>query len=182
VSDEPGADETGGKQPWYSESSSIQEPFKDAILADGLEPGQVLAPVITSFGWHVIQYLRDDTEGEDAFLESLKTELADGADFAELARENGEGDEAADGGELGWVARGQLDEALERPIFETAVGEVSAVITVEGDGFYLFKVLAEEEREPTEEQLQIFEDQGFSRWYTDKKAAANIEYAVSAAA
>lgn len=181
VSDEPGADETGGKQPWYSESSSIQEPFKDAILADGLEPGQILAPVITSFGWHVIQYLRDDTEGEDVFLESLKTELADGADFARLARENGEGAEAADGGDLGWVARGQFDEVLERPMFETAVGEDSDVITVEGDGFYLFKVLAEEEREPTTEQLQIFKDQGFSRWYTDKKAAADIEYAANAA-
>ncbi len=179
VSDEPSAVETGGKQPWYSESSAIEEPFKDAILADGLEPGQILEPVITSFGWHVIQYLRDDSQGEDAYLETVKTQLADGADFAQLARENSEGPEAADGGDIGWIARGQFDEVLERAIFDTAVGEVSGVISVAGDGYYLFKILAEEEREPTDEQLQIFEDRGFTRWYTDKKAAADIEYASS---
>ena len=182
VSDEPSAAETGGKQPWYFESSTIEEPFKDAILAPGLEPGQILEPVISSFGWHVIQFLRPEGEGEQAWAESLKAQLDDGADFEQLVRDNSESDTAGEGGELGWIARGQLEETLELGIFDTPVGEVSDVVVNAGDGYYLFKVLAEEVREPTDEQLQIFEDQGFSRWYSDKKAAANIEYAIGPAA
>jgi parvulin-like peptidyl-prolyl isomerase len=182
VSDEPSAAETGGKQPWYFESSQIAEPFKDAILEPGLEPGQILEPVISTFGWHVIQFLRPEGEGEKAWAESLKAQLDDGADFAQLVRDNSEGDTADEGGELGWIARGQLEETLELGIFDTPVGEVSNVVVNAGDGFYLFKILAEEVREPTDEQLQIFEDQGFSRWYSDKKAAADIEYAIGPAA
>lgn len=181
VSDEPGADETGGKQPWYYESSPIEEPFKDAILAPGLEPGQILAPVISSFGWHVIQFLRPEGDGEGAWAESLKAQLEDGADFGQLARDNSEGDTAAEGGELGWIAKGQLIEVLEAGIFDTPVGEVSDVVVNAGDGYYLFKVVAEEVREPSDEQLQIFEDEGFSRWYSERKAAADIQYAGAAA-
>jgi parvulin-like peptidyl-prolyl isomerase len=182
VSDEPDADVTGGKQPWYFESSTIEEPFKDAILEPGLEPGQILEPVISSFGWHVIQFLRPEGEGEQAWAESLKAQLDDGAAFEQLVRDNSEGDTAGEGGELGWIARGQLEETLELGIFDTPIGEVSDVVVNAGDGYYLFKVLAEEVREPTDEQLQVFEDQGFSRWYSDKKAAANIEYAIGPAA
>ena len=182
VSDEPGAAETGGKQPWYYESSPIEEPFKDAILAPGLEPGQILEPVISSFGWHVIQYMRPEGDGEKAWAESLKAQLDDGANFRQLARDNSEGDTAADGGDLGWIARGQLIEALEQAIFATPVGEVSGVVVNAGDGYYLFKVLAEEVREPSDEQLQVFENEGFNRWYSDKKAAADIQYATGATA
>jgi parvulin-like peptidyl-prolyl isomerase len=179
-SDEPSARDTGGKQPWYYPNSSIDQAFKDAILAEGLEPWQILAPVKTGFGWHVIQFMRPTGEGETAYLESLKEEIADEADFREAARDNSENEEAEPGGDIGWIAKGQLTDALDSAIFSTAIQAESEVVTVAGDGDYLFWVIAEETREPTEEQLRIFEDAGFQYWYTGQKKAADIEYNIAA--
>lgn len=176
VSDEGSASLTGGKQPWYYESSTIDDAFKAAILAGGLIPGQLLEPVKTTFGWHVIQFMRLSGQGEDAFLESLKAQAADEAAFRQLAKDNSEGEAAEDGGDIGWVAMGELEDQLDRAVFDTAVGALSVVVAISGDGAYLFRILGEETRTPTEEQLEIFEENGFSYWYTRQKEAADIEY------
>ena len=175
-SDEPSAVETGGKQPWYYPTSSVDPAFKDAILADGLEPWQLLAPVKTDFGWHVIQFMRASGEGETAYLEDLREEIKDAIDFREAARDNSEDTEAEPDGDIGWIARGELAQELDAAIFATAIEAKSEVATVAGDGDYLFWVIAEETREPTEEQLQIFEESGFQYWYTGQKEAADIDY------
>jgi parvulin-like peptidyl-prolyl isomerase len=175
-SDEPSAVETGGKQPWYYSDSSIDTAFKEAILAEGLEPGQILAPVKTSFGWHVIQFMRASGTGETAHLEGLKEEIVDAVDFREAARDNSENEDAEPDGDIGWIARGQLAADLDAAIFATAIESTSEVVTVSGDGDYLFWIIAEETRTPTEEQLAIFEDTGFQFWYTAEKEAADIEY------
>jgi parvulin-like peptidyl-prolyl isomerase len=175
-SDEPSAKDTGGKQPWYYASSTIDQAFKDAIFAPDLEPGQLLEPVKSAFGWHVIQFMRPTGEGELAWLNELKTKITDDASFRQAARDNSEGDEADEGGDIGWIAKGQLATLLDTEIFKTAVGAISTVVTIEGDGSYLLKVLAEETRTPTEEQIEIFEDTGFQYWYTQQKEAADIQY------
>lgn len=176
VSDEPSAKDTGGKQPWYYPTSSVDSAFKNAIFAEGLEPGELLAPVKSAFGWHVIQFMRPAGDGDTAWLEEVKAEIKDDAGFKQAARDNSEGDEAGDGGDIGWIAMGQLTDALDGPIFSTAIGQMTDVITVSGDGNYLLKVVGEETRTPTEEQIQIFEDTGFQYWYAGQKAAADIEY------
>ena len=176
LSDEGSASVTGGKQPWYYESSTIDDAFKAAIMADGLTPGQLLEPVKTSFGWHVIQFMRPSGTGEDAYLESIKGQLGDDASFRQVAKDTSEGEAAEDGGDIGWVAMGELADQLDAAVFETALGALSAVVDVAGDGTYLFRVLAEETRTPTEEQIEIFEENGFNYWYTRQKEEADIEY------
>ncbi len=175
-SDEGSAKATGGKQPWYFDSSTIDDAFKAAIMADGLTPGQVLEPVKTSFGWHVIQFMRPTGQGEAAWMESLKGRVTTDASFRQVAKDTSEGEAAEDGGDIGWIAPGQLEDKLDAAIFTTAVGALTAVIEVEGTGTYLFRILAEQTREPTEEQLEIFEQNGFNYWYTKQKEAATIEY------
>jgi parvulin-like peptidyl-prolyl isomerase len=175
-SDEGSAKATGGKQPWYYDSSTIDAAFKAAIMAEGLTPGQLLEPVKTSFGWHVIQFMRPLGEGEKAWLESLKGRVTTDASFRQVAKDTSEGEAAEDGGDIGWIAPGQLEDQLDTAIYTTAVGALTAVIEVTGTGTYLFRVLAEETREPTEEQLAIFEENGFNYWYTKQKEAADIEY------
>jgi PPIC-type PPIASE domain. len=182
MSDEQSAKTTGGKQPWYYESSSVDQAFKDAILADGLQPGQLLAPVKSAFGWHVIQFLRPSGDGEAAWLTALKAKITDEASFRQAAKDNTEGAGAADGGDIGWVARGQLDSTLERAIFATAIGAQSDVTDVSSDGTYLFWVLGEESRPPTDAQLKIFKNSGFTTWYTAKKEAATIKYLIGSSA
>ena len=145
-------------------------------MAEGLTPGQLLEPVKTSFGWHVIQFMRPTGQGEAAWLESLKGRVTTDESFRQVAKDTSEGEAAEDGGDIGWIAPGQLEDQLDTAISTTAVGALSAVIEVTGTGNYLFRILAEETREPTEEQLAIFEENGFNYWYTKQKEAANIEY------
>lgn len=173
-SDEPNAGSTGGKLPYYDPSSPIDTAFAKAIFTPGLQPGQILAPVKSSFGWHIIQYMRPYGDGELAWLNKLRTDLLAGGDFEQVARDQGEGPEAASGGDIGWVAAGQLGELKETPIFSAAVGGITDVTTISSEGVYLWKVVAEEMREPTAEQIKTFKDTGFTNWYTLRKAEAKI--------
>ncbi|MBA3876667.1 MAG: hypothetical protein C0498_06990 [Anaerolinea sp.] len=181
MSDEGSATTTGGKQPYYNPTSSIDPAFAGAIFQPGLKPGDILPPVRSSFGWHVIQFMRPYGDGEKAWLDTIRQQAVDGADFAQLARDQGEGPEAAAGGDIGWVAIGQLGNLKETPIFETPVGEITPVVQITGEGVYLYKVVAEERREPTPEQIAIFKNSGFDNWYSAKKAAATITRSGSSA-
>jgi parvulin-like peptidyl-prolyl isomerase len=180
-SDESSAKASGGKLPYFDSTSSIDPAFAAAIFADGLEPGDLIPPVKSAFGWHVVQFMRPYGEGEKAWMDGLSAQALADADFAQLATDQGEGEEAADGGDIGWIARSELSTELETAIFDATVGGISAVVEIPGDGVYLFKVLAEEEREPTKEQLAIFEDSGFSKWYTKEKDEVEVVISPSAA-
>jgi parvulin-like peptidyl-prolyl isomerase len=182
-SDDTGSKAKGGKlDGWQDPTTPLAKPFADAIFQKGLRPMQLLEPVKTDFGWHVIQFMRAYGDGDEAFMDDLKTRADAGIDFAQLARDYGEGDEAKKGGDIGWIIAGQLPDLKEGQIFETKVGEVSDVANVQDDGLYLFKVLAEETRPPSKEQIKIFEDSGFTDWYTLKKSAAKIERLVGTSA
>lgn len=184
--DERSARLNGGKQPWYYPGSTVDAAFKSAILAPGLTPGQLLAPVKSEFAWHVIQFMRPIGSGDKAFLTDLKAKITNEASFRQQAIDTSEGAEAKDGGDLGWIATSQLSDTLDTAVFATAVGTVSDVITVADgtseDGQYLLMVLAEEVRDPSEEQLKIYEDSGFSTWYTRQKEAADITYNIVSSA
>jgi len=108
-------------------------------------------------------------------LKSLKDQSDNkGADFAVLARDTSEARSAGNGGDIGWIAKGQFDDALTAAIVGTPIGKTSDVVTVAGDGSYLFKVAAEESRTPEGRQLQELTSTAFSRWYDAKKSAAVI--------
>ncbi|MEX1168653.1 MAG: peptidylprolyl isomerase [Chloroflexota bacterium] len=164
---------TGGKLPYFDAESAVDEGFKAAIVVPGLEAGQILKPARSSFGWHVIQvmYMPPDLDRMNA----LKTQADAGGDFAELARDNSESERAGAGGDLGWVARGQLEASLIDTIFAAELGGTTPVVTVDNDGLYLFKVLAEEVRTPEGRQLEQLRSTAFSDWYSAKKDAVEID-------
>lgn len=66
-----------------------------------------------------------------ARLQALKDELALGADFAALARQHSQGPEAAEGGLMGWVGRGDLVSELDSALFSLAPGSTSDVLETE---------------------------------------------------
>lgn len=174
LSDEGSAVSTGGKLPFFDSTSSIDPAFAEAIFKEGLEPGDLIPPFKSGFGWHVVQFMRAYGDGDQAWLGTLRQQVVDGADFAELARDQGEGPEAENGGDIGWIAVGQLGSEKETPIFLTRIGGVSDVVSIEGDGSYLFQVIAEEERAASPEQIAAFEESGFDTWYAEKKAEVEI--------
>jgi len=165
---------TGGKLGYISAESDLSqaEDFKAAILAPGLQPGQLLAPVKTDIGWHVIQVMYHAPDA--TWMAKLKTDADAGADFAALARDNSEAETASKGGDLGWVAPNQLDPRLTDAIFAAEVGKTSSIVSITGDGTYLFKVLAEETRTPEGRQLTQLTSNAFATWYNAKKQAVAI--------
>jgi parvulin-like peptidyl-prolyl isomerase len=163
---------TGGKLPYFDSTSSVDAAFKAAILAPGLKPGDILTPVRSAFGWHVIQVMYRPPDATQ--MASLKDQADKGADFALLARDNSDAPSSGSGGDLGWVTKGQLDDALTTAIYATPIGKTSDVVTVDKDGLYLFKVIAEETRTPEGRQLDDLTATAFARWYNQKKSAATI--------
>lgn len=74
-----------------------------------------------------------------ARIEELREEAALGAEFAELAKTYSQGPEAEEGGLLGWIARGDLVEALDGAAFALGDGEVSPPVETEF-GYHILRV------------------------------------------
>ncbi|HUP54400.1 MAG TPA: peptidylprolyl isomerase, partial [Methylomirabilota bacterium] len=166
-----GAAGSGGELGAYvSADSSYVESFSAPILAAKPTDGQLLPPIKTEFGYHIVQVLSHAPD-----LAKIKTQLDGGADFAKLARDVSDGPESSRGGDLGWIAKGQLDEAKTTAIFGTAVGKTSDVVTIADDGQYLFHVVKEETRTPEGRQLEEIRSKAFSDWYKPKKDAVPVE-------
>jgi len=172
-SDEAAAATTGGKLPYFAPGTGIDEDFAAAIFAEGLRDGQLLEPVRTQFGWHVIQIQHGPTDLD--WMRKLRVRIVDeGADFGELARDTSETEDAADGGDIGWIAKGILQPVVEQQIFATEVGGVSQPLVVPDDGVYLFQVSEEEVRELDAEQRAELEQNVFPTWYAEKKLGYEI--------
>lgn len=74
-------------------------------------------------------------------VDSIAAALAGGADFGELARTRGK-DPA--GGDLGWLARGELDPSFERPLLALQKGQVTEPVRSPA-GYHLLKLVDREE-------------------------------------
>lgn len=71
----------------------------------------------------------------------LHARIRKGETLAELARKHSTAPEAENGGEVGWAAKGCLDEALEKMLFSLAPGEISP-ITPGPSGYHIFEVIS----------------------------------------
>ena len=137
----------GGDMGWRTES---QLPSLVAPVVPELNVGEPSEVLENNSGFHLVQVM-DRRGGEqqqfvqqhrvrhilvqpsDALTEAqaeqrareIYQQLKDGADFAELARE--ESDDAvsgSDGGNLGWVSPGQMVPAFEQAMLDARVGEI----------------------------------------------------------
>jgi peptidyl-prolyl cis-trans isomerase SurA len=69
----------------------------------------------------------------------LRTQLRQGADFAELAREHSKDATAKEGGDLGTLKRGELAQDVESQILSLQPGEVSKPFR-SALGYHIFKL------------------------------------------
>lgn len=162
---------TGGLLDAYvSEDSSYVETFTKPILEAEAADGELIGPIKTEFGYHIVEVVSHAPD-----LADIKRRVDGGADFAAIAREVSEGAEASRGGDIGWIARNQLDKTLTDAIFATEIGKTSEVVTLPNDaGEYLFLVTAEEERVAEGRQLEEIRQRLFRDWYSPKKAEVEI--------
>ena len=77
-----------------------------------------------------------DTE---ALCEELKTKIADGADFAELARAHSSCPSGASGGDLGSFGPGQMVPEFDTVVFSADVNEVQGPVKTQF-GYHLLEV------------------------------------------
>jgi parvulin-like peptidyl-prolyl isomerase len=73
--------------------------------------------------------------------EKILARLDKGEDMDELARSYSISPEAKDGGKVGWIAAGELDESMEEAIFSLPVGRRSSISKTHY-GYHIFEVLA----------------------------------------
>ena len=108
-------------------------------------------------------------------IELLAKQLEQGADFSELAKEHSEDTgSASEGGDLGWVALGDMVKPFEQALFEMQKGTVSGVVETQF-GYHLIKL--DDVRGETIESIEVkryeFEDE------LKKDAIASIFYDIS---
>jgi parvulin-like peptidyl-prolyl isomerase len=175
-SDDTGSGQRGGDLGWYDpESPSFVEEFATA-LAD-LEVGEISEPVETEFGWHVIQKT-GERESPDQLAAEVVDRLRDDPDrFAEVAALVSEDyPTAAEGGELGWVARWQLERMLEDAVFGLSeVGDISDPVTDSAGTIRIYQLLESSDSEEIEEdRLEQIRTNGVTRWL-DEEVRAPVE-------
>lgn len=172
-SDDPTSGAANGFLPYFAKDdpgTQLDPAFAAAIFAEGLAPGQLLPPVKSAFGWHVIQFVTAD----DPAVRSQALIAAagkPGTDVAKLAADNSIAASAVDGGDLGWVARYQLEKEPEDAIFATQLNGVSKAVTGTGLLFYIVTEIAT--RAPDPEQATTLRDSAFVNWYQGIKNDAN---------
>ena len=86
----------------------------------------------------------EEKEAARKQLEDVLREARAGADFAELAKRHSKDDSAAQGGDMGFVGRGQLVAALDSALFALKQGEVSDVVE-SALGLHLLKAVERQE-------------------------------------
>jgi len=121
-----------------------------------------MPPAISRRAAHIMLESLDDDEALSR-LQALRAELDNGADFAELARQNSEDTGSAEeGGDLGFSAGDAFPEEFEAALATLAPGEVSEPVQTDS-GWHLIKLLDVREldrpsfeslRAEIEEQLQ----------------------------
>ena len=69
----------------------------------------------------------------------IRKRLKNGENLDDLARKYSITPEAENGGEVGWVSKGELHESMEKPIFTLPTGKISPV-TKTPYGYHIFEV------------------------------------------
>ena len=98
-----------------------------------------------------------------------------GADFAQIARDQSEDSTTApNGGELGWVAKGEMVPEFEAVAFQTEPSQISQPFQTKY-GWHIIKVDAKEANRPmTTAQLTEVQKETLANWVASEKAAMKV--------
>ena len=182
TNDDPYVASVGGDLPWlpnalFTGSASSQAGLgmtavPAAIFQPGLAPG-LMAPILEPAMGYVVVDFQGLRPGPAQRIADAQILVNTGSDFAAEAAQYSDSTDASNGGDMGWVSRYQLASALEDAIFQTPIGGLSRVVQT-SDGYYLFKVLADENRTPDAAQQLVLKKAVFTSWLAQLTASTNI--------
>lgn len=133
-------------------------------------------------GYWLVQVLDRKAEPEEAHVQAIllaseeeakgiRARLVAGKDFAQLAAELSLLPNASDNkGDLGWITKGTIGQAVEEFIFsiDTEVGSLSQPIRDEGQttssGYWLLKVLDDDIRQISDEDRDLLVSKAMDDW------------------
>jgi peptidyl-prolyl cis-trans isomerase SurA len=163
----------GGDLGWRSQSD-VPTLFADKVTK--MKPGEVADPIRSPSGFHIIKMLEikgldnhiitntkvrhiliktnelvDDEEARKRLL-ALKARIADGDDFAALARAHSDDKGSAlKGGSLDWVGPGDVVKPFEEAMERLNINEISEPVQTQF-GWHLIQVLDRKNKDNTAEQ------------------------------
>lgn len=150
---------------------------EEAVTEEALQLAYELAFANTPTGTEYnAAHILVETEEEAS---AIVTDLAEGTDFAELARNRSIGPSGPGGGDLGWFSPGMMVPDFEAAVTALAVGEVSAPVQTEF-GWHVIKLIDKREAEwPRLDEVRnvLIEDlQGAAvdRLVEERQSAASI--------
>lgn len=177
----------GGDLGWRK-AGQLPSLFAEAVI--GANVGEVLDPIRSSSGFHVVKLLdkrgagdstvlqtharhilvqpseiRSEAEAE-ALIRELHARLEAGEGFAQLAREHSDDPGSAlSGGDLGWTMPGQMVPAFDSTMNATEEGELSEPFRSEF-GWHVLEVLERREEDMSDEvrerqAMRILRDRRF---------------------
>lgn len=177
-SDDPGSASRGGDLGWWKpnpDDPAFVPEFEAAL--GSLSVGEISEPVRTDFGYHVIEVTEQRISVADQ-AERLVADLREDPDsFASVAESVSEDPgTAADGGEVGWIARYETDPELEAAAFAmTEPGAISDPVEVPGRGTYILKLLDTAEARVVEaDRRERILGSGYGRWLEERRQMANV--------
>ncbi len=156
----------GGNLGWFKPG---ELPSAVAAEIEGVEPNHLSRVIRTPSGFHLFKVTdrrKLETTKETqvkarhimlrvgsgrssdqarALAQELKNRLKSGANFTQLATQFSEGPAAREGGNLGWVSRGELVPGLEELLFSLAPGQIGGPVRTQL-GIHIAKVLNKREK------------------------------------
>ena len=161
----------GGDLGFFERSQMVPE-FADPLFdAPDLQRGDIIGPVRSDFGWHVIQYtdrLSPIMERVDAVQAALD---APDADFAAIAAELSDGAEGQKGGETGWHVVAELENEALVALTGIDVGATTGPVDGQS-GYYFYRKLDEAQRPYDAAQAAEIAEVAFLDWYQEKRFEA----------
>jgi len=132
---------------------------------------------------HILLPFGEDKSTAKSKLESIKQEIDGGASFAELAKKYSQDTgSASDGGDLGWIALGEMVKPFEQALFAMDKDTVSNIVETQF-GYHLIKLndIRSEAVEPLAVKRAEFEEElksdgVASMFYDASERLASISY------
>lgn len=113
----------------------------------------------------VLLYRKEsDVEKNKIFAQKLITQIKQGANFGELAREFSQAQSASSYGEIGWIASNQIQQEIARKLMRLSKGEIDSMVLP--DGVHIFKLLDKKVISSLEQTLG---EQDIRNLLTDRK-------------
>ena len=171
-SDDATSGAAGGLLPWAPKGTYVAE-FEKAIWAAGVKQNDLLGPIKTQFGFHIIKFdaRRPSLKGQ---LDALAKSLGEaGVNFAKAATAATDAIPELSFASPGFVPRYIVNPELGKVVWALKAGGTSTVVE-SSKNYLIVHVGAIETRPLTEAQLAGIKASGFTIWLDLYRSAARI--------